>query len=106
MEGHEDVIQPAEKVVKFIKAYMKFNEKLNTIVLKNPTDTKVLYELAEITTDVGFYENTLDFCNYILEIEPDNTKAKKLHEEVTKHNPPKIEFIKNLIEQNSENREV
>lgn len=105
LEGHEDVIQPAEKVVKFVEAYMKFNEKLNTIVLKSPTDTKTLYELALLTSDLGFYENTLDFCNYLLEIEPDNIKAKELHEEAKKHNPTKIEWIKNLISQNSDSKD-
>ncbi|MFW9987686.1 MAG: MBL fold metallo-hydrolase [Candidatus Odinarchaeota archaeon] len=105
LEGHEDVIQPAEKVVRFIEAYMEFNEKLNIIVLKSPTDTKILFELAQITFDLGFYENTLDFCDYILEIEPENTKAKQLLDEAKKHNPIKIEFIKNLIIQNSDNRD-
>ncbi len=96
-EGHEDPIQPAEKVLKFIKGYMKFNEKLNRIALENPYDIETLLELAKISYKIGFYENTLDFCNYALEIEPDSDRAKMLIKQAKKHNPPKIEYIKNLI---------
>ena len=106
LEGHEDVIHPAQKVVKFIKAYMKFNEKMNIVVLKNPSDTSSLFDLISITSDLGFYENALDFCNYLLEIEPNNTKAKELHEEIKKYNPTKIEWIKNYINQHSNCREI
>lgn len=96
-EGHEDLIQPAEKVQKFIKGYMNFNEKLNTVALESPTDVKSLIELAKISYELEFYENVLDFCNYALEIEPDNDRATKLLKQAEKHNPPKIEYIKNLI---------
>ena len=105
-EGHEDLIQPAEKVLKFIRAYMEFNKGLNIIVLKNPSDSKVLLDLASLSFEVGFYENALDFCNYLLEIEPDNVKAKELLEEASKHNPPKIDWIKNLIKQNADSRDT
>ena len=96
-EGHEDLILPAEKVQKYIKGYMKFNEKLNTVVLENPFDVEALLELALISYDLEFYESTLDFCNYVLEIEPNNDRAKKLLKQAKKHNPSKIEWIKNLI---------
>ncbi len=104
-EGHENLIQPSEKVVKFITTYMSFNEHLNTIVLKNPYDTKALLDLAIGSTQLEFYENTLDFCNYLLELEPDNQKAKDLLEEATKHNPAKIDWIKNLIKQTADLRD-
>ena len=96
-EGHEDLIQPAEKVLKFIKAYIKFNKKLNTVVLENPFDVETLLELAEISYELEFYESVLDFCNYVLEIESDNERSKKLIKQAKKHNPAKIEWIKDFI---------
>ena len=85
---------------------MEFNKGLNTIVLKNPSDTKVLLDLASLSFEIGFYENALDFCNYLLEIEPDNVKAKNLLEEASKHNPPKIDWIKNLINETADSRDT
>jgi len=100
-EGHEDLIRPAEKVLKFIKGYMKFNENLNKAVVENPSDTRALLDLALISYELEFYENTLDFCNYLLEIEPDNVDAQQLLDKIKEYNPPKIEWIKNLIHQNN-----
>lgn len=96
-EGHEDLIQPAEKVLKFIQGYMKLNKNLNTVVIENPNDVNALLESALISYDLEFYDMVLDFCNYLLEIEPDNDKAQELLKEVKKHNPAKFEWIKDLI---------
>jgi glyoxylase-like metal-dependent hydrolase (beta-lactamase superfamily II) len=103
-EGHEDLIFPAEKVKKYIKGYMKLNKKLNIVALENTFDIESLLELAEISYELEFYENVIDFCNYTIEIEPDNKKAKKLIREAEKHNPGKIEWIKNFIERASKSR--
>lgn len=100
-EGHENIIQPAEKVLKFIKGYVKFNENLNNVVIENPSDTKTLLNLALISYDLEFYENTLDFCTYLLEIEPNNISAQQLLDKIKEYNPPKIDWIKNLIHQNN-----
>lgn len=99
-EGHEEVSQPAEKVRRFIKGYLEFNKALNTIVLENPNDTKVLLSLAKLSDELGWYSSVVDFCNYLLEIEPENSEAKKLLDKMKELNPPKIEFVKRLIEQN------
>jgi glyoxylase-like metal-dependent hydrolase (beta-lactamase superfamily II) len=101
-EGHEDLIFPAERVKKYIKGYMKLNEKLNIVVTENPSDTETLLELAEVSKELAFYENVLDFSSYVLEIEPNNKKAKELIKEAEKHNPSKIEWIKGLIKRASE----
>jgi glyoxylase-like metal-dependent hydrolase (beta-lactamase superfamily II) len=103
-EGHEDLIFPAERVKKYIKGYMKLNEKLNVVVLENPSDIESLLELAKVSKELAFYENVIDFSNYVLEIEPDNKKAKELIKEAEKHNPAKIQWIKGLIERASESR--
>lgn len=99
-EGHEELIKPAEKVKKFIKSYMKFNEKLNHIVLENPYDTKILLDLALISYEQEFFETALDFCNYLLELDPENSSANQLLKKVKEHDPPKIEFVKRLIKEN------
>ena len=99
-EGHEEVSRPAEKVRKFIKGYLEFNKQLNSIVLENPKDTKVLLSLAKLSDELGWYSSVVDFCNYLLEIDPQNSEAKKLLEKMKAQNPPKIEFIKQLIKEN------
>ncbi|MFX0038055.1 MAG: MBL fold metallo-hydrolase [Promethearchaeota archaeon] len=99
LEGHEDIIQPAEKVVKFIEAYMVLNKNLNTLILEDPLNSDALLDLAIITYELGFYENTVDFCNYALEIDPDNSEAQEFLSKAKKHNPPKLEWIKNFINQ-------
>ena len=99
-EGHEEISQPAEKVSRFIKGYLDFNKELNSIVLENPKDTKVLLSLAVLSDELGWYSSVVDFSNYLLEIDPQNTEAKKLLEKMEEYNPPKIEFVKRLIEEN------
>ena len=104
-EGHENPIFPAEKAHKFIKCYIELNEKLNYVVLENPSDIKSILELAKVAKELEFYENVVDFCNYALEFDPENSQAKELIREAETHNPAKIEWIKNLIERvsNQEN---
>ncbi len=99
-EGHEHVIQPAEKVLKFIDGYMRFNENLNQVVLENPSDTEALYELALISYELYFYEMALDFCSYLLEIDSANERALNLLEKIETHKPTKMDFIKRLIKEN------
>lgn len=96
-EGHEKLIEPAEKVLKYIKEYIELNKNLNIVVLDNPNDVSALFNLASISYKLEFYEMALDFCNYLLEVDPENKKAQKLLKETKKHNPEKIEWIKDLI---------
>lgn len=99
-EGHEDLIKPAEKVNKFIKGYMKINENLNHLVLENPYDIKVLLDLTLLTYELEFFETALDFCKYLLELDPNNSTGNQLLNKIEEHNPPQIEFIKRLIKEN------
>jgi glyoxylase-like metal-dependent hydrolase (beta-lactamase superfamily II) len=99
-EGHEVITQPAEKVAKFVGGYLNFNKDLNTVVLENPYNTKAILRLALLSLDLGWYSSVIDFCNYLLEIDPKNSDAGELLEKVEKLNPPKIEFIKRLIREN------
>jgi glyoxylase-like metal-dependent hydrolase (beta-lactamase superfamily II) len=98
-EGHSDIIKPAEKVAKHIKAYMDFNEYLHLVAEVNPKDTETVVKLTKIAYNVEFYENALDFCNYLLEIDPENPEALVLLEQIKQHNPPKVEFLKTLIKE-------
>jgi len=99
-EGHEDIAQPAEKVSRFIKGYLKFNKDLNSVVLENPYDINALLSLALQSYELGWYSSVVDFCNYLLEVDPKNSDAKELREKAKKQNPPKIEYVKRLIEEN------
>ena len=98
-EGHLNVIKPAEKVMEFIQACMKMNEYVHIVLEEDSHNTEVLYDLTLLEYELGLYDNALDFCNYLIEINPDNLKAKELLKKIKKHNPPKFEFVKNYIEQ-------
>ncbi|MFX0057168.1 MAG: MBL fold metallo-hydrolase [Candidatus Hodarchaeota archaeon] len=102
-EGHEKIIQPAEKVLKFIKGYVKFNQYLHIIVKVNPLDSKVMLDLIKLSCELEFYENALDFCNYLIEIDPNNKEGHYLLNEIEKHKPAKYEFIKGFIKANYRN---
>ena len=97
-EGHEDIIEPAKKASKFLRGYIQLNEQLNKIV-ENPHNPEILLELTLLTYELEFYENALDFCNYLLEIDPNNYDALKLISEIKKHNPIEINYIKSLLAQ-------
>ncbi len=99
-EGHSEIIKPADKVKRNIKGYIKLNENLHIVGEVDPKDRKALFDLTKSAYEVEFYENALDFCNYLLEVDPDNVKAQLLYEKIKEHNPSKVEYIKGLIKQN------
>ncbi|MFW9829318.1 MAG: MBL fold metallo-hydrolase [Candidatus Thorarchaeota archaeon] len=99
-EGHSEIIKPANKVKRNINGYIKLNENLHIIGEVNPKDKKALFDLTMSAYEVEFYENALDLCNYLLEVDPNNPSAHLLLEKIKEHNPPKVEFIKDLIKQN------
>jgi glyoxylase-like metal-dependent hydrolase (beta-lactamase superfamily II) len=99
-EGHEVISQPNEKVVRYIKGYKQFNLDLNFVVLENPYDIKALLRLASQSYELGWYSSVADFCNYLLEVDHENSDAKELLENIKKHNAPKVEYIKRLIKEN------
>ncbi len=99
-EGHANIIKPATKISEVIKAYVRFNENIHIVAEVDPSDTKAVLDLTLVAYELEWYENALDFCNYLLEIDPNNTEAQRLLKEIKKHNPPKYEFIKGLIKEN------
>ncbi|MDH5770943.1 MAG: MBL fold metallo-hydrolase [Candidatus Bathyarchaeota archaeon] len=99
-EGHAGIIKPAGKISDVVKAYVRFNENLHIVAEVDPSDTKALLDLTLVAYELEWYENALDFCNYLLEIDPNNTEAQRLLKEIKKHNPPIYEFIKGLIKEN------
>jgi glyoxylase-like metal-dependent hydrolase (beta-lactamase superfamily II) len=102
-EGHSEIIEPANKVKKNINGYIKLNENLRIVGEVDPKDKKALFDLTMSAYEVEFYENALDFCNYLLEVDPDNVEAQLLFEKIKDHNPSKIKYIKGLIKQNFDN---
>lgn len=98
-EGHADIIKPAKRVRKFINGYMKLNKNLNLIAL-DPTNKQALLELTIESYKVEFYDNALESCQYLLEIDPDNSIGQQLLKKIKKYNPPKTEFLKDLIKEN------
>ncbi|MFX1308586.1 MAG: MBL fold metallo-hydrolase [Promethearchaeota archaeon] len=99
-EGHEDIIKPAKKAAESIKLYMKLNKNINLIALEDPFNKEALLELTIQSYKLKYFDNALDFCQYLLEIDPDNSSAQQLLKKIKKHNPPKMEYIKGLIQEN------
>jgi glyoxylase-like metal-dependent hydrolase (beta-lactamase superfamily II) len=97
--GHVGVIRPADKVKEFIEEWGKVNEYLHIVVEEDPSNIKVLYDLVLKTYELKSYDFALDFCNYLLEIDPDNSSAHQLYKKIKKHNPPKIKFAKKVIKE-------
>ena len=97
-EGHLNVIKPAEKVKEFIQVCIKMNEYVHIVLEEDLHNKEVLYDLTLLEYELGLYNNALDFCNYLIEINPENLKAKELLKKIKKHDPPKFEFVKNYIE--------
>jgi hypothetical protein len=79
---------------------MRFNEKLNYIVLENPYDVKTLLDLTLIAYELEDFGSALDFCNYLLELDPNNSHIIQLLNKIKEHDPPKLEYIKRLIKEN------
>ncbi|MHA1931578.1 MAG: hypothetical protein ACW96X_03505, partial [Promethearchaeota archaeon] len=98
-EGHENITKSAVKTSECIRGYMLFNETLNSLIFEDPSDKKTVIDLADISYELGWYDMALDSCNYLLEIDPDNTNIQLIFKKIKKHNPPEIGFIKRLMTQ-------
>ncbi|MFX0026057.1 MAG: MBL fold metallo-hydrolase [Candidatus Hermodarchaeota archaeon] len=97
-DGHEGAIKPAKKVSEYIQDLIKFNKLSHIAIEKNQSNIKAWYELTLHTYEMGEYDYALDFCNHLLEIDPDNSDVHQLFKKISKHNPVKIDFIKQLLE--------
>ena len=98
-EGHENITKPADKVSKCIKGYINFNEKLNFLLLENRFDKNAMLNLVKVSYELEWYDVALDFCKYLLEIDPNNAIAQQMHKKIKKHKPPETGFFKRLITQ-------
>ncbi|MHA2180269.1 MAG: MBL fold metallo-hydrolase, partial [Promethearchaeota archaeon] len=98
-EGHENITKEVTKTSEYIRGYMIFNETLNSLIFDNPSDKKAVIDLANISYKLGWYDMALDSCNYLLEIDPDNTNIQLILKKIKKHNPPETGFIKRLMTQ-------
>ena len=99
-EGHGDILKPAKIVTKFIKGYMKVNRNLNLIALEDPYNKEALLELTTQSYELKFYNLALDFCQYLLEIDPHHINAQQILKKIKKHNPTRMEYIKELVKEN------
>lgn len=96
-EGHSGVIESAEKVKEFIRGYMEFNKNFQIFVEVDQTNTKALYNTTLKLYDLNEFGFALDFCNYLIEIAPDNLEAQRLYKKIKSHNPLKVDYIKKVI---------
>ncbi|MFX0137981.1 MAG: MBL fold metallo-hydrolase [Candidatus Hodarchaeota archaeon] len=97
-DGHEGAIKPAKKVSEYIQDLMKLNQLSHIAIEKDQFNTNAWYELTLHTYEIGEYGYALDFCNYLQEIDPDNSNVHHLSKKIEKHNPIKVDFIKRVLE--------
>ncbi|MFX0019519.1 MAG: MBL fold metallo-hydrolase [Promethearchaeota archaeon] len=97
-DGHEGAIKPAKKVSEYIQDLMKFNQLSHMAIEKDQSNTKAWYELTLHTYEMGEYDYAFDFCNHLVEIDPDNSNVHRLFKKIKKQNPVKIDFIKQILE--------
>jgi len=100
-DGHEGVIKPVKELSDYIQGLKKFNKFLHIVIEEDPSNIKVWYDLTLLTYEMGEYDYALDFCNYLLDIDPNNVDANRLLRKIKKHNPSKIEFVKPILEKYS-----
>ncbi len=96
-EGHMGVIRGKKKVSNFISNCIEMSNYLHNVLEVDPDNKDDWDNLCVKQYELKIYDNALDSCNYLLELDPNNTKAKKLLKKIKKHNPPKLEFVKNYI---------
>ncbi|MFX1496899.1 MAG: MBL fold metallo-hydrolase [Promethearchaeota archaeon] len=96
-DGHSGPIKPAKEVKDYINGNMKLNELIHLTIEKETTDIKIWNQLALHLYKLKEYSFALDFCNYILEIDPDNNDMKQLLPKIEICNPQKVNFIKPLL---------
>jgi len=95
-DGHSGPIKPAKKVSEHINGYLELNE-LFHLTIEEEADIEIWYELVLKLYELKEYDFALDFCNYVLEIDPRNDDANRLLQKIKKHNPPKIDYVKPLL---------
>jgi glyoxylase-like metal-dependent hydrolase (beta-lactamase superfamily II) len=101
-EGHSNVIESSEKIKKNIKNYMELNNNLHLVGEIDPKNKHAVLDLIKAAYELEFYDNALEFCNYLLEIDPHNQEGQDLLEKIKVHKPPEIEYLRGLIKSNFE----
>lgn len=100
-DGHSGPIKPAKEVKDYINDNLKLNELIHLTIEKETTEIEIWNQLALHLYKLKEYSFALDFCNYILEIDPNNNDMKQLLPKIEKFNPPKVDFIKPVLKKMS-----
>lgn len=100
-EGHTGIIKNTDNVNTFIHGFMKFNNNFHQIIEENQTDVESWYNASLNLYELKEYDYAFDFCSYLLELAPNNSKVKELYNKIRQHNPPKIDYIKKFLERMS-----
>ena len=96
-EGHMGVIKKKRNVSHYIRGCIEMSEYVHTVLEVDPNNTQIWYDLCLKQYELKIYDSALDSCKYLLEIDPNNIKAKKLLKKIKKHKPQEYEFVKNYI---------
>ena len=86
-----------KKVSLYIKGFMEFNKNLHIAIEEDPSNMKAWYNLALQSYDMCDFSFALDFCNYLLEKNPNHNEAIQLLNKIKKHNPSEINYIKTVV---------
>jgi tetratricopeptide (TPR) repeat protein len=81
-EGHMNVIEPSQKVSEYIEGCLKINDYLHIGLDKDPKNTNNWYNFALTCYRLKIYDNAYEACKYILNLNPEHTKARELREEI------------------------
>ena len=100
-EGHTGIIKSTNNINAFIHGFMKFNKNFHHIIEENQTDVESWYNASLNLYELKEYDYAFDFCSYLLELAPDNSKVEDLYNKIKQHNPPKIDYIKKFLERMS-----
>jgi len=96
-EGHSGVFKPAKNITEFIIGYKEFNKNFQIFVEVDQSNIEALYNTTLKLYELKEFDFALDFCNYLIEIAPDNLKAQILYKKIKSHNPPKVDYIKKVL---------
>jgi len=102
-DGHSGVIK---NISNYIQGHMDFNKHFQIVIEEDQTNIESWYIASLKLYELDDFDFALDFCNYLLEIAPENREAHQLYEKILQHNPPEVNYIKGLLKKVSNSNKI
>ena len=97
-EGHTGIFTQKDEIIKFIRGFMEFNRNFHRVIEVDQNDIESWYQISLNLYELKEFDFALDFCNYLLEIDPNQREGFHLLEKIKLQNPPEINYVKGLLE--------